>query len=154
MKYTSNILQNHISMFQSIYVYLVAENHAIQLLSFTCSVIDFGHKHFLHKIFIYTQSWMNKKKHKQYILLTLSVTLFLLFYFIYSMYIFLAFFFTCELMFMSILFCAFFHRNKLENWTQQISLNQKFRRIHAKVHISTYVPYPIVFHLLCLYLLH
>jgi hypothetical protein len=78
----------------------------------------------------------------------------LYFYFIYSMYIFLAFFFTCQLMFMSILFCTFFHRNKHENWTRQRTLNHKCRRIHAKVHISTRVPYPIVFRLLCLYLLH
>jgi hypothetical protein len=34
---------------------------------------------------------MNNNKKKWYILITLSVTLFLLFYFIYSMYIFLAF---------------------------------------------------------------
>jgi hypothetical protein len=64
------------------------------------------------------------------------------------------FFFTCQLIFMSILFCTFFHRNKHENWTRQRTLNHKCRRIHTKVHTSTHIPYPIVFHLLCLYFLH
>ena len=64
------------------------------------------------------------------------------------------FFLTYQLTFMFILFYTFFHWNKQEKWTRHINLNQKCRRIHTKVHTSTCIPYPIVFHLLYLYLLH
>ena len=74
---------------------------------------------------------------------------------VYLLYVHIpCFFLTYQLMFMFIVFCTFLHWNKQENWTRERTLNQKCRRRHTNVHTSTRIPYPIVFHLLCLYLLH
>jgi hypothetical protein len=101
MTYTSNLLQTHISMFQSIYVSLISTH--IVLVSI--QTVFYSN----YKIYIVQKKKKGTSSQK------LFVTLFILFYFFLYMYIVVAFFLTYELMFISLLFCTFVDRNIQEN---------------------------------------
>jgi hypothetical protein len=107
MKYTSNILQNHICMSQSISVYIFSQNQVIQLLSFSWFVIDFGGHFFFAQFFIYTHTWMKKNK---MVHASNTICYSIPFILVYLLYVHIpCFFLTYQLMFMFILFCTFRH---------------------------------------------
>jgi len=119
MTYTSNLLQTHISMFQSIYVSLISTH----IFLVRIQTVFYSN----YKIYIVKKKKVHPPKNYLWLYSSYSIS------FLY-MYIVVAFFLTSELMFISVFLCTFVHRNRQEKQRMLSTPTHTHRPNHAKVH--------------------